>query len=71
MTPAASGSVRKRMRFRKNFVICSHDLPFCVTIQCVVMGRQSDHATLTQTKRDLKKEKLSSMNDAWKGCLKI
>ena len=33
--------------FRKTFVICSHDLPFCVAILCVVVGTQSHHATLT------------------------
>ena len=34
------------------------------------MGSQSHHARLTQVKRDTKKEKIRSPNDAWKGYLK-
>ena len=59
------------MRFTKKIVICSNDLPFCVAIQCVVVGTQSHHANLTQAKRDLKMEKIRSLNDAWKGYLKM
>ena len=34
------------------------------------MGRRSHHASLKETKRVLKKEKIRSPNDAWKGYLK-
>ena len=65
-----SAGKRTRMKFRKKIVMCSHDLPFCITIKCVMVGRRSHHASLTQAKRDLKKEKIWSLNDAWKGYLK-
>ena len=47
MTSAVLWLARKCMsvRFRKKFVICSHDLPFCV-------------AGLTQVKRELKRKRL-------------
>ena len=72
MTSAAFGSARKhmRIRFRKKLLICSHELPFCVASKCVVVRRRSNHASLTQPKRDLKKEKIRSPSDAWKGYLK-
>ena len=44
------------IRFRKNIEVCSHDLPFCVAIYCVVVGR-SRNAGLMKAKRVLKKEK--------------
>ena len=49
---------------------CSHDLPFCVAIWCVVVDRWSHHTSLTKAKSVLKKAKIGSSNDAWKGYLK-
>ena len=51
-------------------MICSHELPFCVAIYCVGVGRRSHHASLTKVERVLKKEKIMSPSDAWKGYLK-
>ena len=36
----------------------------------MVVERRSHHASLTKAKRVLKKEKIRSPNDAWKGYLK-
>ena len=47
---------RMSMRFRKNIEVCSHDLPFCVAIYCVVVGRRSHNESLMKAKRVLKKE---------------
>ena len=71
LTSAAFRLVRNRMhmRFRKK-MICSHELPSCVAIYCVGMGRQSHHVSLTKVQRVLKKEKTISLNDAQKGYLK-
>ena len=44
-------------RFRKKLVICSHDLPFYVAIQFVVVERRSHHASLTKAERFLKKKR--------------
>ena len=57
-------------KVQKKIVICSHDLPFCVAIKCLVVGRQSHNASLAQAKRDLKKDKIRSLNNAWKRHLK-
>ena len=67
MTSAAFGSARNHMqiKFRKKFVICSHDLPLCVVIKCRVLVRGSRFASLTKAKRVLKKENIRSPNDAW------
>ena len=62
---------RIRMRFRKKFVICSHDLPFHIAISCVVVGRRSNNASLEKVKWFLRKEKFSPLNDAWKDYLKV
>ena len=56
-----------RMRFRKKFVMCSHDWP----LSYVVVERRSHHASVTKAKRLLQKEKIRSPNDAWKDYLKI
>ena len=58
LTSAAFRLVRNRMhmRFRKK-MICSHELPSCVAIYCVGMGKQSHHVSLTKVQRVLKKEK--------------
>ena len=53
-------------RFKKKLVIRSHDFPFYVAIQCVVVERRSHHASLTKAERVLKKKKIRSPNDAWK-----
>ena len=53
-----------KIRLRKKFVRCSHDL------FCVVVWRQSNHGSLMQAKGDLQMEKIRSSNDAWKGYLK-
>ena len=58
------------MRFRKKIVICSHDFPFWVAILCVVVERRSQDGTLTNAKIILKKKRIRSPNDAWKGYLK-
>ena len=72
MTSEEFGLVRKRMRMRfsKKFVICLHDLSFCVAVKSMVVRTQTHHASLTQAKRDLKKENIRSPNDEWKGYLK-
>ena len=70
MTFTALVPARKRIHRRstKKFVICSNYLPFCITIECVVVDRQNHHASLMNAKRILQKEKFRSPNDdAWKG----
>ena len=44
---------------------CHFVLPFSV-----VVGRRSHHVSLMQAKRDLKMEKIRSLNHAWKDYLK-
>ena len=58
-----------RMRFSKKIVICSHDLPFCVAIKCGGQKTKSPRKYYAE-KRDLKQEKIRSLNDAWKDDLK-
>ena len=66
MTSAGFGSSRECMRiwFRKKLwnvhMTCHFVLPFSVW----------GHASLLQAKRDLRKEKIRSSNDAWKSYLK-
>ena len=54
------------------FVIYSHKVVnICCVLCCHLVCRgQSHHTSLTQAKRDLKMEKIRSLNDAWKGYLK-
>ena len=66
LTSAAVRSTRKCLciKFIKKIVICSHIcchfvLPFSLTMQ-----------VLRRRKRDLKKQKIRSSNDVWKGYLK-
>ena len=63
-------SRRMTIRSRKKFVAGSHDLQFRAAIYCVVVGRQSHHASLMRATIGLKKEKIKSPNDALKGYLK-
>ena len=47
------------------YTTCNFVLPFCV-----VVGRQSHHASLIKAKGVLKKGNIRSPNDAWRGYLK-
>ena len=71
LTSVVFGSASKRMhlRFRTEFV-CSHELPYLCRHLVCGGGRWSHCANLMQPKRDLKREKIRSLNDAWKGYLK-